>query len=112
MGRWSYLAHLVLWAGPVLVGQLVLLRWRYRADTGRVLRAIGVPIAVVTGWLVLVDRVGVGSGIWTFGPGKTLGVTIDGVVPLEEALFFLVTNALVGVGLALLEGFGAKREPG
>lgn len=110
MGRWSYLAHLFLWAGPVLIGQLVLLRWRYEDDTWRVLRAIGLPIVVVTAWLVLVDRVGVGSGIWVFGPGKTLDVTIDGVVPLEEALFFLVTNALVGVGLALLEGFGAKRE--
>lgn len=110
MGRWTYLAHLFVWAGPVLLGQLVLLRWRYKEDTGRVLRAIGLPIVVVTAWLVLVDRVGVGSGIWVFGPGLTLGVTVDGVVPVEEALFFLVTNALVGVGLALLEGFGARRE--
>jgi lycopene beta-cyclase len=109
MGRWTYLAHLLVWAGPVLLGQLVVLWWRYRGDTGRVLRAIGLPVVVMTAWLVVVDRVGVGSGIWVFGPGKTLGVTVDGVVPVEEALFFLVTNALVAVGLALLEGFGARR---
>ncbi|MCW5892837.1 MAG: lycopene cyclase domain-containing protein [bacterium] len=109
MGRWSYLLHLVLWAVPVLIGQLVLLRWRYRQDTGRVLRAIGLPVVVVTAWLVLADRIAIGTGVWTFGEGRTLGVTVDGVVPLEEALFFLVTNALVAVGLALLEGFGVRR---
>lgn len=110
MGRWAYLGHLLLWTGPILVGQVVLLRWRYGADTARVMRAIGLPVVVVTAWLVLVDRVGVGSGIWHFGEGKTLGLTIDGVVPVEEAVFFLVTNVLVAVGLALLEGFGARRE--
>jgi len=100
-GRWAYLVHLLAWALPVLLGQLVLLRWRYRDDTPRVLRAVLPPALAVTAWLVAADHLAIAAGIWRFGPGLHLGLRL-GAVPIEEAIFFLITNLLVAVGLALL----------
>lgn len=100
-GRWAYLVHLLAWTLPLLAGQLALLVWRYRAGTGRVLRAVVPPALVVTGWLVAADHLAIDRGLWRFGPGLHLGVRL-GAVPVEEVLFFLVTNLLVAFGLALL----------
>ena len=46
------------------------------------------------------DHLAIRAGVWEFGAGKHLGIYL-GAVPLEEALFFLVTNLLVVLGLAL-----------
>ena len=100
-GRWAYMAHLLTWTVPLLVGQALLVCWRYRSATPRVLRAVLPPALVVTVWLVAADHLAVDAGIWRFGPGLHLGVHL-GAVPIEEALFFLVTNLLVALGLALL----------
>ncbi len=108
MGRWSYLAHLLVWTLPVLAGQVWLLRHRYGADTTRVLRAILPPALIVSVWLAAADHIAVREGIWRFGEGRSLGITV-GAVPVEEIAFFLVTNLLVAFGLALFEGFGRRR---
>ena len=104
-GAWAYLVHLLGWAGPVLLAQLVLLVRRYRGETPRVLRAVLPPALAVTVWLSAADHLAIREGIWRFGEGKHLGWRI-GAVPVEEVLFFLVTNLLVGLGLALLDGVG------
>jgi lycopene cyclase domain-containing protein len=100
-GRWAYMAHLLGWAVPILVAQVALVGWRYRAGTPAVLRAVLPPALVVTAWLVAADHLAIAAGIWRFGPGLHLGVRL-GAVPVEEALFFLLTNLLVAFGLALL----------
>ena len=100
-GRWAYLSHLLWWTVPLIAGQALLVRWRYGTDTGRVLRAVIPPALAVTLWLVAADHLAVAIGIWRFGPGLHLG-TYVGAVPVEEALFFLATNLLVALGLALL----------
>jgi lycopene cyclase domain-containing protein len=100
-GRWAYLAHLLGWTVPVLLVQAALLLRRYRGATPRVLRAILPPALAVTIWLVAADHLAIDAGIWRFGPGLHLGISL-GAVPLEEALFFLATNLLVAMGLALL----------
>ena len=100
-GRWAYLVHLLAWTLPVLLGQLAVLRWRYGVESPRVLRAILPPALAVTAWLVVADHLAIAAGIWRFGPGLHLGLQL-GAVPVEEALFFLVTNLLVAFGLALL----------
>jgi len=107
-GPWAYLVHLLGWAGPVLLGQLVLLVRRYRGETPRVLRATLPPALVVTVWLSVADHLAIREGIWHFGEGKHLGWRI-GAVPVEEVLFFLVTNLLVVFGVALLDGVGQRR---
>lgn len=100
-GRWTYLAHLLVWTLPVLLGQAALLRWRYGTETAAVLRAVLPPAFVVTIWLVAADHLAIDAGIWRFAPDLLLGIRL-GAVPIEEALFFLITNLLVAFGLALL----------
>jgi lycopene cyclase domain-containing protein len=100
-GRWTYLVHLLAWGSPVLLAQLLLLVRRYRADTPRVLRAVVPPALAVTVWLAAADHLAIGAGIWRFGSASNLGIRV-GAVPIEEILFFLITNLLVAFGLALL----------
>lgn len=108
MGRWSYLVYLLAWTAPVLAGQLWLLHRRYGGEVRRVLRAILPPVLAVTGWLATTDYLALRAGIWRMDPDRLVGVTI-GVVPVEEILFYLVTNLLVACGVALVEGFGKPR---
>jgi lycopene cyclase domain-containing protein len=100
-GPTAYLVHLLAWGLPVLGLQLAVLVWRYRDRTSEVLRAVLPPALVVSAWLVAADHLAIRAGVWEFPQGKHLGVYL-GAVPLEEALFFLVTNLLVVLGLALL----------
>jgi len=99
-GPTAYLVHLLGWALPVLAVQLAVIAWRYRGQTPHVLRAVLPPALAVTAWLVAGDHLAIRAGVWKFGPGKHLGVYL-GAVPIEEALFFLLTNLLVVFGLAL-----------
>ena len=99
-GPGAYLTHLLIWALPVLALQLGVIVWRYGEHTWAVLRAVLPPALVVTAWLVAGDQLAIRAGVWHFGEGKHLGLYL-GVVPIEEALFFLLTNLLVVFGLAL-----------
>jgi lycopene cyclase domain-containing protein len=99
-GPHAYLGHLLVWSLPVVLAQLALLVRVYRGRVGAVMKAMAVPVVVVTTWLVAADHLAISSGIWRFGEGKHLGILI-GRVPVEEALFFLITNVLVAQGIAL-----------
>ncbi len=96
----AYLMHLIAWGLPVLGLQLAVLVWRYRDRAPAILGAVLPPALVVSAWLVAADHLAIRAGVWEFGEGKHLGIYL-GAVPLEEALFFLVTNLLVVLGLAL-----------
>lgn len=103
-GQGAYLFHLLAWSLPVLAAQVGFLAWRGRGELGKLgsqLRAALPPVAVVTLYLVLADHWAIGDGIWHFDARQILGVHL-GRVPLEEALFFLITNLLVAFGLLLL----------
>ena len=41
------------------------------------------------------------SGTWTIDPGQTTGIKL-GPLPLEEMVFFLMTNLLIGFGVTLM----------
>ena len=98
--RWAYLIHLLAWAGPLVLLQLFAVARHYKERTGAVLRAVLPPAFLVGGYLSLADHLAISAGIWSFGPGKHLGVYL-GSVPLEEVLFFVMTSLLVSLGLAL-----------
>jgi lycopene cyclase domain-containing protein len=98
--RWAYLIHLMTWALPVILVQLVVLVRFYKERAGAVLRAVLPPAFLVGGYLSLADHLAISVGVWNFGQGKHLGVYV-GAVPLEEVLFFVMTSLLVSLGLAL-----------
>jgi lycopene cyclase domain-containing protein len=110
-GRTAYLVHLLGFGLPVLLVQLGLLARVFGPRLGAVLRAVLPPALAVTVWLIAADELAIRGGVWAFGPGKHLGLYL-GHVPLEEALFFLLTNLLVAFGLPLLSQRAAVARAG
>lgn len=95
-GQLRYLGLLLLWAAPPLALQHAvagdLLGGRRPA---RALLAL--PVAL---WLCAADRLALADGVWSIAPASSTGVLLLGL-PLEEALFFLLTCVLVADGLLL-----------
>ena len=94
--RGLYFGLITAWALPVIAlqwafgGDLLLRRWRFVA--------LGVTVPTVYLWVA--DRLAIGWSIWWISPEFTLGWRPLGL-PLEEALFFVVTNVLIVFGLTL-----------
>jgi lycopene beta-cyclase len=83
---------------PPIMLQLIVgadILWRHRWATAS---AIGIS------WLYLsfADALAIRSGTWTINPEMSLPIFIGGVLPIEEAIFFLVTNVLLVFGLTLV----------
>jgi len=100
----TYLGAILVWAAPVFAlqwgfGWTVLVRRR---------RVVALALAVPTAYLWAVDRLAIELGLWTFSPEQTTGLAPLGL-PIEEALFFLVTNAFLVQGLVLL-GWVVERD--
>lgn len=94
--RGYYLGAILAWACPLFA-----LQWGvgggYLARTWRGwLPAVAVP----TLYFAAADRVAIGLGIWTIAPETSTGLLVLGL-PVEEGLFFLVTNLLVVWGMTL-----------
>ena len=92
----TYLGLILVWAGPVWMlqtgfgGDWLLARWR--------LVTLGVMVPTVYLWLA--DRVAIGLNIWWISENFTVGFKPFGL-PVEEALFFFVTNTFMVFGLTL-----------
>jgi lycopene cyclase domain-containing protein len=91
-----YLGAILAWAGPVFALQWGF-GWRHLWDQRRPL-TLGVVIPTL--YLAASDRIAIDLGIWSLSPTYTTGVTVGGL-PVEEGLFFLVTNMFVVQGLLL-----------
>lgn len=91
-----YLGLILVWGLPVLGLQwacgLDVLRQRWRATY--------LPALLVTGYLWLADLYALQQGIWNISPRYTTGWGLPGL-PLEEMLFFGITNLMVCQGLCL-----------
>lgn len=48
------------------------------------------------------DALAIRSGTWTIDPKQSLGVTLGGILPLEEFVFFLLTSSMVVFGVTLV----------
>jgi lycopene cyclase domain-containing protein len=59
-------------------------------------------------WLTAMDSVAIGAGTWTIDPAQTVGILLPGGVPLEEGVFFLVTNTLIVQGVLLVSAPEAR----
>ena len=99
MGPWTYLVFELAWALPVIVGQWVVGRDRLRARW----RLLLVGVAIPTLYLCAADALAIRVGIWHLNPELTTNVWLGGL-PLEEGVFFLLTNVMVVQGILLFEG--------
>ena len=98
-GSWLYLGLIVAWAFPVLSGMWWLgghLIWARR-------RLVAWAVLPMTLYLWVADWYAITqAGIWTITDATRTGAELFGL-PVEEALFFLVTNLMVAQGLVMLE---------
>lgn len=94
----TYLGLILVWALPPIMLQLAFgadILWQYR-------RLVLWSIVPTTLYLSAADVLTIAAGTWTIDPRQSTGVLLAGVLPLEEALFFLMTNTLIGFGITLL----------
>jgi lycopene cyclase domain-containing protein len=85
-----YLGAILLWAGPVLA-----LQWGFGwSYLWTVRRTVAIALLVPTLYLAFIDRIAIGLGLWSISPTYTVGITLFGL-PIEEALFFLLTNVFI-----------------
>ena len=94
---WTYMGLILIWCSPVLAG----LSWVGTEHVWRDRRAVALGVAAPTVYLWIADRTAIDLGIWTIADTYSVGFDPLGL-PIEEALFFLVTNLLVVQGLAML----------
>lgn len=93
----EYLGLILIWALlpvfiQVIFGADILLK-----NLGRVVAVILVP----TLYLWWVDSLSIASGTWTINPAKITGIRL-GSLPLEEMVFFLMTNLIIAFGMTLM----------
>ncbi len=103
-GHATYLVFELGWAAPVLI-----VHWLVglRVLLGR-LRLIAVAAGLPTVYLSAADGVAIHSGIWTLHADRVVGLLV-GDVPIEEAVFFLLTNLMVVQSVLLLRDLFLKR---
>ena len=94
----TYLALELIWALPPIMLQLGFgadILWRHRR---LVLAALLPPLI----YLSFADALAIRSGTWTINPAQSLNIFLGGHLPVEEFIFFLLTNTLVVFGMVLV----------
>lgn len=91
-----YMGAILFWAGPILAIQWGF-GWTY---LWKVRKTVAIGILVPTLYLWLIDRIAIGMGIWVISDVHTVGITLLGL-PIEEALFFFLTNVFAVQTLVL-----------
>jgi lycopene beta-cyclase len=94
----TYLGLILVWALPPVILQMAFgadILWRRR-------RLIGLTLGSVSIYLGLMDSLAIRAGTWTINPAQSLNIFLGGALPVEEFIFFLMTNMLITFGITLL----------
>lgn len=94
----TYLALELSWGLLPMMVQLIFgadILWQRR-------RLVFTAIFLPTLYLSILDAVAIDSGTWTIDPEQSTGLLIAGVLPVEELIFFTITNVLLVFGMTLL----------
>lgn len=94
----TYLGLELGWALPPIMFQLWFgadILWRYRKLVFWTLVPAGL-------YLSFADALAINSGTWTIDPAQSLNIYLGGVLPIEEAIFFFLTNTLLVFGMTLV----------
>jgi putative membrane protein len=95
--KWTYLSIIFFWALPAILPQLLFgsdILWHYRK---LVFGAIMIPGM----YLSLMDIVALTDTTWSISKSQTTGILFFGILPLEEVVFFYITNVLITFGMTL-----------
>lgn len=93
----TYLSIIFFWALPPSALQLLFgadILWRHR-------KLIALTILPIALYLSIVDSLAISASTWTIAPDRSTGILLGNILPIEEAIFFLVTVALVTFGMTL-----------
>lgn len=96
--KWTYLGITLFWALPAIVPQLLFgadILWHYR-------KLVFWGIMIPGAYLSLMDIVALTESTWSISPTQTTGIVFFGILPLEEVVFFFITNILITFGVTLL----------
>jgi lycopene cyclase domain-containing protein len=96
--KWTYLSVIFFWALPPIVLQLLFgadILWHYR-------KLIFWSIVVPGTYLSLMDIVALKETTWSISTSQTTGILFFGILPLEEVVFFFITNMMITFGMTLL----------
>ena len=96
--KWTYLSITLFWALPAILPQLLFgadILWHYR-------KLVFWGIFVPGMYLSLMDIVALTDTTWAISKSQTTGIMFFGILPLEEVLFFFITNVLIINGMTLL----------
>ena len=100
----TYAGLILIWAFPPLA-----LQWGLGARALLTSAKMWMPLWVgFTLYLCLADAFAISDGIWTITSTTRSGIEIMGILPIEEALFFALTNLFVLQGLCLWETWRNK----
>jgi len=95
--EWTYITLELVWALPPIALQIA-----FGGDIlTRHIRLVLLTILPLAVYLSAMDAIAINAGTWTINPDKSLELLIGGILPLEEFLFFLLTNTLVTFGIVL-----------
>ena len=96
--KWTYLSIIFFWALPPVIIQLLFgadILWHYR-------KLLFWGIMVPGAYLSLTDIVALTETTWSISSSQTTGILFFGILPLEEVVFFFITNIMIMFGLTLL----------
>jgi lycopene cyclase domain-containing protein len=94
----TYLSITLFWALPAILPQLLFgadILWHYR-------KLVTWAILIPGTYLSLMDIVALKDTTWSISPAQTTGILFFGILPLEEVVFFFITNVLIVFGMTLL----------
>lgn len=94
----TYLCLILVWALPPMMIQFafggdILIKFKF---------PIFVAIFTAVIYLSSADSFSIREGTWSIDPRQSTKVFLGGVLPIEEFLFFLMTNALIVFGMTLV----------
>jgi lycopene cyclase domain-containing protein len=96
--NWTYLSIILFWALPAILPQLLFgadILWHYR-------KLVFWAIAVPSTYLSLTDILALKDTTWSISQAQTTGILFFGILPLEEVVFFFITNTMLTFGMTLL----------
>jgi lycopene beta-cyclase len=96
--QWTYLSIILFWALPPIIIQIFFgadILWHYR-------KLVFWSLFIPGMYLSLIDIVALRDTTWSISASQTTGILFFNILPLEEVVFFFITNILITFGMTLL----------